>query len=48
MVGVELSPWQFLSVFLEYSLIATFQETGAEIDLGFAHAPIIGVIIYLN
>jgi hypothetical protein len=47
-VGVELSPWPFLAVFLEYSLMATFQEAGTEIDLGFNHAPTLGVIIYLN
>jgi hypothetical protein len=48
LVGVELTPLEFLSVFLEYTLVVTFRETGTEIDLGYNHLPIIGVIIYLN
>jgi hypothetical protein len=48
MVGVELTPLEFLSFFIEYTLLATFQETGTEVDFGLDHAPVFGVIIYLN
>ena len=48
MVGVELTPFTFMSFFLEYTLVATFREAGTEIDLGYNHLPIFGVHIYLN
>ncbi len=46
--GVEISPLDVLAFFIEYSVLATFRETGVEIDLGYNHLPTFGLIIYFN
>jgi hypothetical protein len=46
--GVELSPLDFLSLYVEYSLTATFRETGTEVDLGKNHLPTFGAVFYFN
>ncbi len=48
LAGVELTPFEFLSFFVEYSLLVTFREAGTELDLGYNHQPIFGVVIYFN
>ncbi|MBN2353640.1 MAG: hypothetical protein JXD23_13795 [Spirochaetales bacterium] len=46
--GVELTPMDVLAFFIEYSVLATFRETGVEVDLGYNHLPTFGLIIYFN
>jgi hypothetical protein len=48
MFGVELMPLEFLSIFVEYTLVTTFRETGVDLELGYNHLPTFGVHIYLN
>ncbi len=48
LAGVELTPLEFLSFFIEYSLRATFREAGTVFDLGRDYQPIFGFIIYFN
>ncbi|HEQ72350.1 MAG TPA: hypothetical protein ENN69_07665 [Spirochaetia bacterium] len=47
-LGVELSALEFLSLFVEYSLLVTVREPGIEVDLGYNHLPTFGLIIYFN
>lgn len=47
-LGVELSALDFLAFFAEYSLLVSFREDGTVVDLGYAHLPTFGLIIYFN
>ncbi|RPJ09886.1 MAG: hypothetical protein EHM28_00130 [Spirochaetaceae bacterium] len=48
MLGVEITPLDYLSLYLEYRLLAIFNELGTEIDLGYSHAPAFGAVFYFN
>ncbi len=48
LAGVELTPFEFLSFFVEYSVLVKFREAGTEVDFGYNHQPIFGFIIYFN
>jgi hypothetical protein len=48
-VGVELTPLEFLSFFVEYPLFVTFSAAGTEVNFGYnTNQPIFGFIIYFN